>query len=476
MDNKKKIILSGLAVTLIAGATSGAALAYLTDGETAENTFIIGDVSIEGIEPNYPGNDSNEVKDIVPNKEIAKDPQIDNDGVNDAIVFMTVDSPMEYITVVADNGVVQTAKSVNELFWFKDAEDELSDHANNFDDGWQNLPAKEMYVKIAADGTETQLNASTPADLLAAYQAKDPTDTIVKRYVFGYKQAIQGSSEHDGTEQTAENKVTTPLFDKVQLKNVLENEIDEATEKIVVRSYAIQSSKILENDVDLATTLNETNLGKIYDIFIRQNSLNDDASGTKVEGLRDIDTLTPTSNGASGTTDAHKNRFGTDDDVATPNNVNPNGGQSGGGDEEPEGVFNLLNYVGDYELPDENLRIRIYDGGYGDAYFEITEFSEKSETLVNASWAYDETDFADNGDGLTLGGVRLTSVPAGTLKVAHILSEYDGSQSDYMYLFKDGETVGMLEESPVFDNSDLLIIVNPSTLLTDGMEVWVPGN
>ena len=324
MDNKKKIILSGLAMTLVAGATSGAALAYLTDGETAENTFTIGDVSIEGIEPNYPGNDCDEVKDIVPNDEIDKDPQIDNDGINDAIVFMTVDSPMELVTIVNDNGSHLQEKGVNELFWFKNADDALSVHANNFSQDWQELSAKEMYVKIAADGTETQLNASTSADLLAAYNAKAADEHIVKRYVFGYTEAIQGSSTHDGTPQTPENKVTSALFDKIQLKNVIENEIDESVEKIVVRSYAIQATKILENSVDLAANLNEANLGKIYDIFIRQNSAQNDASGLRVAGLRGADTLTPTSNGASGTTDEHKNRFGTQDDVESENcNLNP---------------------------------------------------------------------------------------------------------------------------------------------------------
>lgn len=324
MDNKKKIILSGLAMTLVAGATSGAALAYLTDGETAENTFTIGDVSIEGIEPNYPGNDSDDVQDIVPNKEVNKDPQIDNDGVNDAIVFMTVDSPMEYVTIIGDNGVVQTEKSMNEIFWFKDKEDPQSKHENNFDENWQNLPAKEMYVKVAADGTETKLVETTPEALKATYDALQPGEKLVKRHVFGYKQPIQGSSTHDGTPQTAENKVTAPLFDKVQLKNVVENEIDEAVEKIVVRSYAIQATNILENSVDLGTNLNEANLGKIYDIFVRQNSEGNDASGTKLNEARDVDLLTPTNNGASGTTDPHKNRFGTDSNVISPNNVNPN--------------------------------------------------------------------------------------------------------------------------------------------------------
>ena len=317
--SKNKITVAALAAVTVLGA-AGTALAYLTDSETADNTFTMGDVSIESLEPNWPGNDSDPVKDVVPNKEIAKDPQVDNKGANDAIVFITVDSPMEKITVINDNGTVATAKSVNELFWFKDAADAVSTHANNFDAGWQELTAKEMYVKIAGDGTETKVEA---ADLATTYDAMAATDTLVKRYVFGYKQAIQGSTTHDGSAQTAENKKTTPLFDKVQLKNVLENEVDKAAEKVTVRSYAIQASQILEDSTDIAATLNEANLGKIYDIFVRQNSTGDDATGLKVEGLRDADSVTATQDGADGTTTSHTNRWDTNADVSSPNNKKP---------------------------------------------------------------------------------------------------------------------------------------------------------
>lgn len=321
-NTKKKTAALVAACGLLGVAGTGAALAYLTDGETATNTFTIGDVSIEGLEPHWPGNDHDDPKDIEPNEEVPKDPMVDNKGVNDAIVFVTVDSPMENITVINDNGTVQTAKSVNEIFWFKDEADAASTHANNFDAGWQRLPAKEMYVKIAADGTETLVDGTSQAMLKAAYDALTPTDVLVKRYVFGYKQAIQGSTTHDGSAQSADNKKTTPLFDKIQLKNMLENEIDEATESVIVRSYAIQASELLENSADLGDNLTEANLGKIYDIYIRQNSTGDDASGLKVEGLRDVDSVEATQNGAAGTQDAHVNRWDAaapaEDDAANP--------------------------------------------------------------------------------------------------------------------------------------------------------------
>ena len=568
MDRKKKVILSGLAMTLVAGATTGAALAYLTDGETAENTFTIGDVSIEGIEPNYPGNDSDDVQDIVPNKEVNKDPQIDNDGVNDAIVFMTVDSPMEYVTVVGDNGVVQTARSVNEIFWFKDSEDPQSTHENNFDENWQELSAKEMYVKIAADGTETKLVETSQEALKATYDALQPGESLVKRYVFGYKTAIQGSSEHDGTPQTPENKLTSALFDKVQLKNVIENEIDEAVEKIVVKSYAIQATNILENSVDLGTNLNETNLGKIYDIFVRQNSEGNDASGTKLNDMRDIDLLTPTENGASGTTDPHKNRFGTDSNVSSPNNINPSGGGSeGGGDQvEPQyngiygdwyadaGIFvlhytfnqdgtystepaigsgsgtftddgstlvltsaatgkeaisqiiipytlnadatvmtdtstgqiftrtapvtpeplDLSEYIGEYVYEDNGLELRVLIESSGDEYdtisYEITVLYDGK--LHFQSWDASDTDFVDDGNGLTLNGYPLTKVSDGTLKKVEVNAPYEGYEEQLTFLFKDGETVGMLPYD-IYEDYERTIPVSSSTLLTDGM--WLYG-
>ena len=51
--------------------------------------------------------------------------------------------------------------------------------------------------------------------------------------MFGYKDAL-GSF-----------KATEPLFDKVQLKNIIENEIDpEQLQEINIKAYAIQSENI----------------------------------------------------------------------------------------------------------------------------------------------------------------------------------------------------------------------------------------
>lgn len=337
MSKKNKITVGTLAGLSLIGAVGGT-LAYLTDSEQATNTFTIGDASIEIIEPNWPGNDSPDTTpdpenpgseipenpgDFVPNEEIAKDPQVDNTGTNDVITFMTVDSPMERITVMADDGKLETAKSVNEIFWYKDVADGISTHANNFDSKWVRLADKEMYLQIDADGTETVV---AKEDLETVYDEMPATSKLVYRYVFGYSEAIQGSSKSDGTAQTEENKKTSPLFDKVQLKNCISGEIDEADEEIVIRAYAIQAKNVLEDNAQLGDALDEESLNKVYNIFVTQNSTGNDSTGTKVENIRDVDDVTATENGASGTFDQHVNRWGTTDDVTGEGkNVKPSG-------------------------------------------------------------------------------------------------------------------------------------------------------
>lgn len=242
----------GLATILGAGALGGT-LAYLTDNENTTNTFTVGKVKIDGLEPHYPGNDSDDVKDIVPNEEVAKDPQIINTGINDAIAFIKVTVPVENVTLVADDGT-KSAKAPQEIFWMKDSADALSAHANNFDSAWIELTDEEGYYN--AEG-----------DKVTAYSAPG-----TRTYVFGYSEKIQGSTTHDGTAQTDANKITTPLFDKIQLKNVLEGELAEGVARnIVIDFFAIQADEVLENSVDLGDTLNKANLTKIYDIFVKQN-------------------------------------------------------------------------------------------------------------------------------------------------------------------------------------------------------------
>ena len=102
--NKKQLIIAAASCLMIGAMAFGSTMAYLTDTEGATNTFTVGKVQIDLEEPGYPGNDSDKVKNLVPNQEVAKDPVVENTGVNDAIVFMTVEVPNEEVTVVKADG------------------------------------------------------------------------------------------------------------------------------------------------------------------------------------------------------------------------------------------------------------------------------------------------------------------------------------------------------------------------------------
>ena len=226
-SNLKRVILAVVGFAIVLAMAIGGTALYLTDNDSATNTVNVGDVKVDLTEPNW-----EDTEDVVPNQELAKDPQVTNTGVNDAIVFMTLEVPVANITVTADDGTKGT-KTNSELFWFKDSTDGASTHANNFDSNWAHLDTRD-----------------TGATLTGA----------TRTYVFAYKTAV------------AKDETTTPLFDKIQVKNFIENEIAAgATEQIQLKTYAIQASNILENNVDLTGTLSNANLTKIYDVYVTQN-------------------------------------------------------------------------------------------------------------------------------------------------------------------------------------------------------------
>lgn len=226
MSYSKRTALAFVSCFVILAMTIFGTTMYLTDNDTATNTVTVGDIKIDLLEPNW-----EDTNDVVPNQELPKDPQIKNVGINDAIVFMKLEVPVENITLTADDGTKGT-KTKNELFWFKDTADGASSHVNNFDSNWVHLETKD--------------------------QSADLTGTS-RTYVFAYTAPI------------SRNELTTPLFDKIQMKNFIENEIAAGkAEQIEINSYGIQASEVLESGIDLTDTLDKGNLSKIYDAFVKQ--------------------------------------------------------------------------------------------------------------------------------------------------------------------------------------------------------------
>ena len=163
------------------------------------------------------------MKSILPNQEIVKDPQVENTGDNAALVYLKVDVPQETFTELGSNGMKGETK-LQDLFALK-----------NLSNNWELIK------------TETSTDADT---------AKTKTT-----YVYAYRKTLDKGAKTD------------ELFEKVQMKNAVENDLSGKVEDIVIQACAIQATDI--PDVDLAADengyLKTDSLSNIYGIFIAQS-------------------------------------------------------------------------------------------------------------------------------------------------------------------------------------------------------------
>lgn len=217
---KKQLLRAIIACGLVVSVAAGSTVAYLTDTETATNTFTVGNVQIDLEEPGYPGNDSDEVKNIIPNQEIVKDPQIENTGNNDALAFLRVEVPQEMFTD-EDDGTGEQKKQ--DLFRLK--------------------------------------GVSSQWELLRTETVTGEDGKVKTSYVYGYKKTL------------GKGATTDKLFQKVQMKNAVESDLSGNVEDIVVTACAIQATDI--PDVNLIPgsdgNLSKDVLDQVYTIFLNQS-------------------------------------------------------------------------------------------------------------------------------------------------------------------------------------------------------------
>lgn len=175
---KKAVILAG-AICL---ATIGGISAYLTDYDKTVNQFTVGKVDIQLEEPGWKPEEHTKIE---PGKDIQKDPQIKNTGVNDAFVYLEVTVPMADV-IAADQEGNRLEQKVQELFSFS---------------------AKNSWTKL---------------------ETKRKTDNVV--YVYSYNNILK-------PEETTES-----LFDTIKFLNIIEGQLDTQQLDMPVRAYAIQTS------------------------------------------------------------------------------------------------------------------------------------------------------------------------------------------------------------------------------------------
>ena len=235
MKNKTKKALCAISILGVV-AISGI-FAYLTDNESKENVFTIGNVDIELLEPSWEIDgetvldaNGNEIPDfaenVLPGQVIDKDPQIKNVGSNDAYVFMKVTVPKDWaITADEDGELENNGENVQtELFTYEIDRD-----------NWRQI---------------------------SGYYEND--DGSVTRY-YAYKAVLPADDTDDAN-------VTTPLFESVQLANVINTAFTKTTDtNIKIEAYAIQCDAIPNAD-DIDPT-DEYDMCDVFNLISSQNDL-----------------------------------------------------------------------------------------------------------------------------------------------------------------------------------------------------------
>lgn len=209
--------------------------AYLTSTDTVTNMFTVGEVTIDTVEPNYMGNGSDEVTDMVPREEVKKDPQIKNTGKNRIMAFIRVDIPVSNIMTADEAGNRQPRKN-REMFDFRTTEGAY----NSVHNEW-----------ILID--TTYLNADN-----REVPNIDSANKVSRLY--GYYQVVE------------EGYTTVPIFDVVRLINAIEGEADNTVQDIKITSYAIQADNI-EGLTEAFTTgtFTQQELSNVWNVYFNQS-------------------------------------------------------------------------------------------------------------------------------------------------------------------------------------------------------------
>ena len=109
---KKSLKTAALVLSIVGILGAGGIMAYLTDTDSATNTFNMKKVDITEEETGW-----TEPEEVTPNMVITKDPTVANIGDVPVFVFQTVSVPVANVVVAKEDGT-RLAQADTELFSF----------------------------------------------------------------------------------------------------------------------------------------------------------------------------------------------------------------------------------------------------------------------------------------------------------------------------------------------------------------------
>ena len=178
---KTKVIAAFSAVVIGMASICGGTYAYMISTQAAANVLTTGKVKISLTEPNWPGNDTKETSEVVPNQEIPKDPQITNTGKTDAVVFAEAEVPIDIYDIAKSSGERQ-GKEARELFWFKTKDTGIADDVDTIHDGegeWNWLKSLCYFKDTDGNFTDHAVSGGSAVHVFGYQTILQPGETTV---------------------------------------------------------------------------------------------------------------------------------------------------------------------------------------------------------------------------------------------------------------------------------------------------------
>ncbi len=259
-----KLLHIAAAVSAAALLTIGGITAYLKDSDVRRNVITIGSVKTVLDEGGY-----KDEQTVVPGQIIIKAPKLTNTGKNDAYVFLKVRVPREQVTLLYEDGGQQgkPKEGLNgkqELFRMlvDDAEGTASPNKNVKDALTENANSTSKDIDFVYHAGDTEHPGWILISAKAGTSTVDASGNTEEwdEYVFGYSTKLSPDGE------------TRTLFDKVQLKSMIDSETD-GEKQITVTGMSIQTGNLGIDDIkkDGSTeNLNQDQLSKVYAIAERK--------------------------------------------------------------------------------------------------------------------------------------------------------------------------------------------------------------
>lgn len=224
MEKSKKTIRKSTSLILLILVTllllsSATTVSYLVREKRKDNIFSMGNVRLFLTEDSFPQNESD--RTMVPKSIVPKNPKVVNIGTEDEYAFIKVTVPLCRVSIVDEttNEIDASGRIYREIF-------------NLISDDSQRLDIPNQQFGFSDTGSITNDHNWI---FIKSYE---DGNTHTHSYLFGYSSMLPGNS----------NAVTTTLFDKLQLRNILEGELSpDEPQTVTVSAYGIQAEELLNH-------------------------------------------------------------------------------------------------------------------------------------------------------------------------------------------------------------------------------------